>query len=36
MFMRPMVNRNPALNDRNYAYANNQSFWAMEPDQYEG
>lgn len=36
MSMQPMVNRNPALNNRNYAYGQDQSFWAMEPDRYEG
>jgi catechol-2,3-dioxygenase len=36
MFMRPMVNRNPAVNNRNYAYGHDQASWAMGPDQYEG
>src|SRR6266567_4635391 len=36
MFMRPMVNRNPAVNNRNYAYSHDQASWAMGPDQYEG
>lgn len=35
MFMRPMVNRNPAVNNRNYAYGHDQGSWAMEPDPYE-
>jgi hypothetical protein len=36
MFMRPMVNRNPTLTNRNYAFDHDQSHWAMEPDQYDG
>ncbi|MET4387384.1 catechol-2,3-dioxygenase [Bradyrhizobium sp. F1.4.3] len=36
MFMRPMVNRNPAINNRNYAFDHDQTSWAMGPDQYEG
>ena len=36
MFMRPMVNRNPAINNRNYAFGHDQVSWAMGPDQYEG
>ena len=36
MFMRPMVNRNPALTNRNYAFGHDQSLWAMAPEQYEG
>ena len=36
MFMRPMVNRNPAINNRNYAFGHDQSLWAMGLDQYEG
>lgn len=35
MFMRPMVNRNPAVNNRNYAYSHDQASWAMGPDQYD-
>lgn len=35
MFMRPMVNRNPALTNRNYAFDHDQSLWAMAPEQYE-
>jgi hypothetical protein len=33
MFMRPMVNRNPAQNNRNYAFGRDQWLWAMGPDQ---
>jgi len=36
MFMRPMVNRNPAITNRNYAFGHDQSSWAMGPDQYDG
>ena len=36
MFMRPLVNRNLALTNRNYAFDHDQSPWAMGPDQYEG
>jgi hypothetical protein len=36
MFMRPMVNRNPALTNQNYAFDHDQSRWAMAPEQYEG
>ena len=35
MFMRPMVNRNPALTNRNYAFGHDQSLWALGPDQYD-
>jgi hypothetical protein len=33
MFMRPMVNRNPAQNNRNYAFGHDQWLWAMGPDE---
>ena len=36
MFMRPVVNRNPAVNDRNDAFGHDQNSWAMGLDQYEG
>jgi hypothetical protein len=36
MYMRPMVNRNPAQTNRNYAFGHDQWLWAMEPDQYDG
>ena len=36
MFMRPLVNRNPDVNNRNYAHSHDQASWAMGPDQYEG
>jgi hypothetical protein len=31
-----MVNRNPVVNNRNYAYSHDQISWAMGPDQYDG
>nr|WP_063691612.1 hypothetical protein [Bradyrhizobium stylosanthis] len=36
MFMRPMVNRTPAVDNRNYAYGHDQTSCAMGLDQYEG
>jgi len=36
MFMRPMVNRNPVVTNRNYAFGHDQTSWAMGPDQYDG
>jgi catechol-2,3-dioxygenase len=35
MYMRPMINRNPAQTNRNYAFGHDQWLWAMEPDQYD-
>jgi hypothetical protein len=35
MFMRPMVNRNPAVTNRNYAFGHDEASWVMGPDQYE-
>jgi hypothetical protein len=35
MYMRPLVNRNPAQTNRNYAYDHDQWRWAMEPDEYD-
>jgi hypothetical protein len=35
MYMRPLVNRNPAQTNRNYAAGHEQSSWAMEPDEYD-
>ena len=34
MYMRPLINRNPAQTNRNYAYGHDQWLWAMEPDEY--
>jgi len=33
--MRPMINRNPALTNRNYAFGHDHSLWAMAPEQYD-
>jgi catechol-2,3-dioxygenase len=35
MFMRPLLNRDPAQTNRNYAHGYEQSPWAMEPDEYD-
>ena len=35
MFMRPLINRNPAQTNRNYASGHDQWLWAMGPDQYD-
>jgi hypothetical protein len=35
MFMRPLINRNPAQNNRNYAFGHDQALWAMDPDEYD-
>jgi hypothetical protein len=35
MYLRPLINRNPAQNNRNYAHGHDQWQWAMEPDQYD-
>jgi len=35
MFMRPLVNRNPAQNNRNYAAGYQETAWAMEPQLYD-
>jgi hypothetical protein len=35
MFMRPLINRDPARTNRNYAHGYEQSPWAMEPDEYD-
>lgn len=36
MFLRPLVNRNPAQTNRTYAAGHEQLAFAMEPDQYDG
>jgi hypothetical protein len=36
MYLRPLINRNPAQTNRNYAFGHDQWLWAMEPDQYDG
>jgi len=36
MYLRPLVNRNPAQTNLNYASGHDQWLWAMEPEQYDG
>jgi len=36
MYLRPLINRNPAQTNRNYAFGHDQWLWAMEPDEYDG
>ena len=36
MFLRPLINRNPAQTNRTFAAGYDQWLWAMEPDQYDG
>ena len=36
MFLRPLVNRNPAQTNRTFASGHDQWLWAMGPDQYDG
>jgi hypothetical protein len=35
MYLRPLINRDPAQTNRNYASGRDQWRWAMEPDQYD-
>jgi len=35
MFMRPMVNRNPAQTNRNYANGHDEWLWALGPEQFD-
>jgi hypothetical protein len=35
MYLRPLVNRNPAVTNRTYANGHDQWLWAMGPDQYD-
>src|ERR1700736_6563320 len=35
MYLRPLINRNPAQTNRTYASGHDQWLWAMEPDQYD-
>ena len=35
MYLRPLINRNPAQTHRNYAHGHDQWLWAMDPDQYD-
>ena len=36
MYLRPLVNRNPAQTNRNYAHGHDQWAWAMDSDAYDG
>ncbi|MDO9562267.1 MAG: hypothetical protein Q7J60_11635 [Bradyrhizobium sp.] len=36
MYLRPLVNRNPASTNRTYAHGHDHWDWAMGPDQYDG
>jgi hypothetical protein len=36
MYLRPLINRNPAQTNRNYAAGHDQWHWAMEGDPYDG
>ena len=35
MYLRPLVNRNPAQTNRTYASGHDQWLWAMDPDEYD-
>jgi hypothetical protein len=35
MYLRPLINRNPAQTNRNYASGHDQWIWAMQPDEYD-
>jgi hypothetical protein len=35
MYLRPLINRNPAQTNRTYAHGHDQWQWAMDPDQYD-
>jgi hypothetical protein len=35
MYLRPLVNRNPATTNQNYANGYDQSLWAMDPHEYD-
>jgi hypothetical protein len=35
MYLRPLINRDPAQTNRNYAQGHDQWAWAMDPDQYD-
>jgi hypothetical protein len=36
MYLRPLINRNPAQTNLNYASGHDQWLWAMDPEQYDG
>jgi hypothetical protein len=35
MYLRPLINRNPAQTNRTYASGYDQAHWSMQPDQYD-
>jgi hypothetical protein len=35
MYLRPLINRDPAQTNRNYAHGHDQWAWTMEPDEYD-
>ena len=35
MYLRPLINRNPAQTNRNYASGHDQWLWSMDPDEYD-
>jgi hypothetical protein len=35
LFMRPLVNRNPMLTNRNYSQGHDQIAWALEPEHFD-
>ncbi len=35
MYLRPLINRNPAQTNRNYATGHDQWLWTMDPDEYD-
>jgi hypothetical protein len=35
MYLRPLINRNPAQTNRTYASGHDQWHFAMQPDQYD-
>jgi hypothetical protein len=36
LYLRPLVNRNPASTNQTYAHGHDQWDWAMGPEQYDG
>jgi len=36
MYLRPLINRNPAQTNRTYASGHDQWLWAMGPDEFDG
>ena len=36
MYLRPLINRDPAQTNRTYAHGHDQWLWAMGPNQYDG